>query len=104
MRPAFRSSSITVRCSRGTYVRTLACDIGEALGCGAHLCELQLVLCDFAVLQASPPSPAAARPRQALPAGTRPRRTDFDAPVRIRCVGLAGGGPATQYPQCSVWA
>jgi tRNA pseudouridine55 synthase len=31
----------TVRCSRGTYVRTLACDIGEALGCGAHLLELR---------------------------------------------------------------
>uniref|UniRef100_C6E2P7 tRNA pseudouridine synthase B n=1 Tax=Geobacter sp. (strain M21) TaxID=443144 RepID=C6E2P7_GEOSM len=31
----------TVTCSRGTYVRTLACDIGEALGCGAHLLELR---------------------------------------------------------------
>lgn len=31
----------TVRCSRGTYVRTLALDIGEALGCGAHLIELR---------------------------------------------------------------
>lgn len=28
---------ITVRCSKGTYVRTLAEDIGSALGCGAHL-------------------------------------------------------------------
>ncbi len=32
---------ITVRCSRGTYVRTLASDLGEALGCGAHLLELR---------------------------------------------------------------
>lgn len=31
----------TVRCSRGTYVRTLASDLGEALGCGAHLLELR---------------------------------------------------------------
>jgi len=31
----------TVRCSRGTYVRTLASDLGEALGCGAHLVELR---------------------------------------------------------------
>lgn len=30
-----------VRCSRGTYVRTLAHDIGEALGCGACLTELR---------------------------------------------------------------
>jgi tRNA pseudouridine55 synthase len=28
---------IAVRCSKGTYIRTLAQDIGEALGCGAHL-------------------------------------------------------------------
>lgn len=28
---------IRVRCSKGTYVRTLAEDIGMALGCGAHL-------------------------------------------------------------------
>ena len=26
-----------MHCSKGTYVRTLAEDIGEALGCGAHL-------------------------------------------------------------------
>ena len=31
----------TVRCSRGTYVRTLALDLGLALGCGAHLTELR---------------------------------------------------------------
>ncbi|HQT00954.1 MAG: tRNA pseudouridine(55) synthase TruB [Hydrogenophilales bacterium 16-64-46] len=29
-----------VSCSAGTYVRTLAQDIGEALGCGAHLTAL----------------------------------------------------------------
>jgi tRNA pseudouridine55 synthase len=33
--------TFTVLCSRGTYVRTLANDIGEALGCGAHLVELR---------------------------------------------------------------
>jgi tRNA pseudouridine55 synthase len=31
----------TVRCSRGTYVRTLAADMGEKLGCGAHLTKLR---------------------------------------------------------------
>ncbi|GAM09979.1 tRNA pseudouridine synthase B [Geobacter sp. OR-1] len=29
-----------VNCSKGTYVRTLANDIGEILGCGAHLVSL----------------------------------------------------------------
>ncbi len=32
---------ISVRCSKGTYVRTLAEDIGRALGCGAHLIGLR---------------------------------------------------------------
>ena len=31
----------TVKCSRGTYVRTLAHDIGGKLGCGAHLVKLR---------------------------------------------------------------
>jgi tRNA pseudouridine55 synthase len=28
-------------CSKGTYVRTLAADIGKAIGCGAHLTDLR---------------------------------------------------------------
>ncbi len=30
-----------VECSKGTYIRALAEDIGEALGCGAHLAALE---------------------------------------------------------------
>ncbi len=33
-------ATLSVECSKGTYIRTLAQDIGEALGCGAHLCKL----------------------------------------------------------------
>jgi len=32
---------VEVLCSKGTYVRTLAADIGEFLGCGAHLAGLR---------------------------------------------------------------
>lgn len=32
---------VRVRCSKGTYVRTLAEDIGRTLGCGAHLAALR---------------------------------------------------------------
>jgi tRNA pseudouridine55 synthase len=32
---------VDVRCSKGTYIRTLAEDIGIALGCGAHLGALR---------------------------------------------------------------
>jgi tRNA pseudouridine55 synthase len=40
---AFESDrlSIEVACSKGTYIRTLAEDIGESLGCGAHLGSLR---------------------------------------------------------------
>jgi tRNA pseudouridine55 synthase len=30
-----------LRCSKGTYVRTLAADLGELLGCGAHITALR---------------------------------------------------------------
>lgn len=34
-------ASFRLRCSKGVYVRTLCHDIGEKLGCGAHLKELR---------------------------------------------------------------
>lgn len=39
MRQTFMT--LTVTCSKGTYVRTLGEDIGLALGCGAHVTHLQ---------------------------------------------------------------
>jgi tRNA pseudouridine55 synthase len=33
--------TLRVSCSKGTYIRTLGEDIGEALGCGAHLAALR---------------------------------------------------------------
>lgn len=35
------SLDISVRCSKGTYIRTLGEDIGAALGCGGHLTALR---------------------------------------------------------------
>lgn len=34
---------IEARCSKGTYIRALADDIGEALGCGAHVKSLRRI-------------------------------------------------------------
>ena len=34
---------LVVECSKGTYIRTLGEDIGEALGCGAHLSALRRI-------------------------------------------------------------
>ena len=36
-----KAINIRAKCSKGTYIRTLAEDIGEALGCGAHLTALR---------------------------------------------------------------
>ncbi|MBU6503458.1 MAG: tRNA pseudouridine(55) synthase TruB [Burkholderiaceae bacterium] len=36
-----RAINIRAKCSKGTYIRTLGEDIGEALGCGAHLTALR---------------------------------------------------------------
>lgn len=35
--------SLRVKCSKGTYIRTLGEDIGEALGCGGHLVALRRI-------------------------------------------------------------
>jgi tRNA pseudouridine55 synthase len=49
-RPTLR---IRVRCSKGTYIRSLARDIGAALGCGAHLGALRRTMVGrFAVADA----------------------------------------------------
>lgn len=34
-------ASFTLKCTKGVYVRTLCSEIGEALGCGAHLAGLR---------------------------------------------------------------
>lgn len=39
--PLSRQLQVEVCCSRGTYVRVLAADIGRSLGCGAHLLGLR---------------------------------------------------------------
>ena len=44
---------LRVHCSKGTYIRTLAADIGEVLGCGAHLSALRRTTSgDFSVVDA----------------------------------------------------
>lgn len=34
-------ADLRVACSKGTYVRSIAHDLGQQLGCGAHLVELE---------------------------------------------------------------
>jgi len=44
-----------VTCSRGTYVRTLAADMGNFLGCGAHLKRLRRLACGSLTLDRAIP-------------------------------------------------
>lgn len=70
---AVDSIIIDVNCSKGTYVRVLAEDIGRALGCGAHLTSLrrtrvgQMVVDDAITLQALESMAMEARRAQLLP-------------------------------------
>jgi len=42
-----------VRCSKGTYIRSLAYDLGERIGCGGHLAALRKIKSgDFSIEQA----------------------------------------------------
>jgi tRNA pseudouridine55 synthase len=64
---------IDVRCSKGTYVRTLAEDLGETLGCGAHLAALRrtgsgpLSVLQAVTIEALAAMPEAARDACLLP-------------------------------------
>jgi len=64
---------IEVQCSAGTYIRTLAQDIGAALGCGAHLTALTRLasggfsLADARSLAELETLPAEERPARLLP-------------------------------------
>jgi tRNA pseudouridine55 synthase len=41
LRVALPDVQIDVRCGKGTYIRSIAHDLGERLGCGAHLTALR---------------------------------------------------------------
>jgi tRNA pseudouridine55 synthase len=104
---------LRVRCSKGTYVRTLVEDIGRALGCGAHLSALRRTAAgDFRVEDAAPlarlqDASEAERDRWLLPvdrllAGLP--RVDLPGPQADRfCRGQAI--PAAQAPagRCRVY-
>ena len=63
----------TVRCSKGTYVRTLCHDIGAKLGCGGHLAALRRIRSGrFDVADAIPLDDLRALPRADLPAKLLP--------------------------------
>jgi tRNA pseudouridine55 synthase len=43
--------SLEIDCSKGTYIRSLAHDLGQVLGCGAHLTKLERTRCGLFTIQ-----------------------------------------------------
>lgn len=85
-RPGSRArAALEVRCSKGTYVRSLARDLGRALGVGAHLASLRRTeIGPFRVADAVAPDaagPDALRPPDEA-VGGYPRRDVDEAGVR----------------------
>src|SRR2546422_3912323 len=110
---------IRVRCSKGTYIRTLAEDIGNALGTGAHLTALRRTGCgpfrvaDAVTLEALTALQEAGRRERLLPLGALvgdlpQRRLDAGEEARFRkgqalsMPGLAVGIFALLRPDGSV--
>src|SRR2546425_3151524 len=97
---------LRVRCSKGTYIRTLAEDIGAALGTGAHLAALRRIASgrfhvrDAATLEelrGMPHPPAALPPLRGLLEGLPRTELGAAAEARLRngqplkISGLGGG-------------
>ena len=78
---------LDVHCSKGTYVRTLAQDLGELLGCGAHLSALRRTGCGALRLEG-------AVPLEALEALDEAGREALLQPVDL----LLQGCPSVQLP------
>jgi tRNA pseudouridine55 synthase len=68
--PASGVLSIDVTCSAGTYVRTLAADLGHLLGGGAHLRNLRrTAVGEFTIDEAAPPDECELLPVEATVRG-----------------------------------
>ena len=104
---------IVVTCSKGTYIRTLGEDIGEALGCGAHLTFLRRTdtgglgverCVTLAQLEAMGEDERLARllPVEALLAGHTPITLDEENAGRFLS-GMRRRGPWADTPAAAVF-
>ena len=73
---------LQIRCSRGTYIRSLVADLGDSLGPGAHVAELRRTSVGAFTIDAAIAmdaiSPAALRPMEDAVAGYPRRSVDAD--------------------------
>lgn len=90
--------AIDVECSAGTYVRTLAADLGRLLGGGAHLRALRrTAVAPFTVDDAAPPESAELLPPAAAVRGLASVTVD-DATAAVVATGGVLDAPAGEGP------
>ena len=104
---------LVVKCSKGTYIRTLGEDIGAALGCGAHLTFLRRIdtggigvdrCVTLAQLESmdEPARLAALQPPESLLAGHMPVTLDNENAARFLS-GVRRRGPWPDAPAVAVF-
>lgn len=107
--------TVEVRCSKGTYIRTLAMDIGRALGCGAHLRALRRTgtgpfglehACTLEDLERDGVEAARGRllPMEALVSGLPRVDLEADAGRRFRQGQVVAYGPAREGSEWALFA
>jgi tRNA pseudouridine55 synthase len=108
---------LRVRCSKGTYIRSLAMDLGAALGTGAHLGSLRRTMAGaFRIADATPPAALEAMDEEARDRLLRPLwellqdlpRLELQEPdakrfVHGQSVGLDPGREGLQEERCQVY-
>jgi tRNA pseudouridine55 synthase len=92
--------AIDVECSSGTYVRTLAADLGRLLGGGAHLRGLRrTAVGPFTLEEAAPPDAC-----ELLPVEAAVRALDHVAIDDATCGLVANGRVLPRWPGAGPWA
>ena len=94
-RSAAAEAEIAVRCGKGTYIRSLAHDLGERLGCGAHLAALRRTSSGgFSIDDAHTPDDLVARLRSRIAwrscCWRRIARSNGVRPRSSRAIGVRG--------------
>jgi len=91
---------IEVECSAGTYIRTLADDLGQLLGGGAHLRNLRRTsVGEFAIAEAAPPDVCELKPVE-----TAVRSLDHVTVDEATAALIANGRVLDAWPGTGPWA
>ena len=92
--------AIDVECSAGTYIRTLADDLGRLLGGGAHLRNLRRThVGEFTLAEAAPPDECVLLPVESAVRALTPVEVDGDTAALI-----ANGRVLAAWPGEGPWA